>query len=79
MVYSYNADRIAGSRLRNFSNLCVIRLCSDIVYGTVLDNMGARTWRLEEYVEVEADAARLGQSQNEWWAGRASMDVNGQR
>ena len=49
------------------------------MYGTVLDNMGARTWRIEEYVEVEADAARLGQSLNEWWAGRASMDVNGQR
>ena len=46
---------------------------------SVLDNMETRTWRMEEYVEVEADAARLGQSQNEWWAGKASIEITGQR
>lgn len=56
------------------SDFCVSRLCSDLMYKTVLD--GQHGWK--NAWDAEAEAARLGQSLHEWRAGRTSSEVSGQ-
>ena len=41
--------------------------------------MDAGTWRVKNSVEAKAEAAGMGQSLHKWWAGRASINITGQR